>query len=410
MDKKQTRDIDSEMQQVNYIFKNKEKGFVGEMKKVRIAIDLGNSQTRVALLDKERVEIIELDNNFALIGGEGSDQVNSTLATYASSDASFFFIHDKEVYGTGRVMAEYAGRLIRPVAVRNKTEQLVTSLTIKYAILKALEVMGIEDEQVTVEVSALLPPLEYKTSEDALKSLIRDLSGKFVGMRKSYEVEVVPSRIFPEEVTGYIGALYQEYPVGAIELAASAEGDILDLVPENEKYLEGLVLTIGLGAGTINFSVISDGAVLENSLDTIKKGGNNIIQSVKNLAKVHFGFNPSDVSKALSEGILVEGSLEHNAVGILEESKRKFSEALANDTASYLEGFYIDPKEIKGILIHGGCSIPAHGSDGCIVSPSVGKFLLNYLKEIIPNALEIEFKTSPRLLNIYGLAYIVKYM
>lgn len=380
------------------------------MKKVRLAIDLGNSATRVALLDDSRVKIIVLTNNFALIGNESSDQVKEALGKYSERDDSFFFIHDKEVYGTGRVTKEYEGRLIRPVAVRNKTEQLVTSLTIKYAILKALEAMNISDSKLVVEVSALLPPLEYKTSEDSLKSLIRDLSGTFVGMRKTYDIEVIPFKVLPEEVTGFVGAMYTELPTDSIKLIESPDSDVLELIESNEEFLDGLVLTIGLGAGTINYSLISEGEVLDNSLDTIKKGGNNIAQSVKNLAKVHLGFNPTDVSGALKSGIIVEGSVVHNAVGILEESKRKFSEALANDTASYLEGFYIDPKETKGVLIHGGCSLPACNKDGEIISPSVGKFLLNYLKEIIPNAVEISYDKSPRLLNIYGLAYIVKYL
>ena len=86
-----------------------------------------------------------------------------------------------------------------------------------------------------------------------------------------------------------------------------------------------------------------------------------------------------------------------------------YSKMLMTHITSYLERMMISMREVKGLLVCGGGSLPSV-KDGKVVSPAMSDVLINYFKDLSPNISLVNIgNKNPRLLNIQGLLYIHKY-
>ena len=86
-----------------------------------------------------------------------------------------------------------------------------------------------------------------------------------------------------------------------------------------------------------------------------------------------------------------------------------YSKMLMTHIVSYLERMMISLREVKGLLVVGGGSLPSMKEDK-VVSPAMSEVLIKYFKELSPNISLMNTQgKNPRLLNIQGLQYIHKY-
>jgi len=75
----------------------------------------------------------------------------------------------------------------------------------------------------------------------------------------------------------------------------------------------------------------------------------------------------------------------------------------------YLERMTISLKEVKGVLVVGGGSLPTI-RENQVVSPAMSEVLIKYLQNLAPNLKVMSTSNiNPRLLNIEGLKFIHKY-
>ena len=94
---------------------------------------------------------------------------------------------------------------------------------------------------------------------------------------------------------------------------------------------------------------------------------------------------------------------------LVTSAKDMYSKLLMTHIQSYLERMSISMREVKGILVIGGGSLPST-RDGKVVSPAMSDVLISYFKNLSPNiSLMNTDGKNPRLLNIEGLQYVHKY-
>lgn len=368
--------------------------------KAGLLLDLGNSETRVTLLVAGKSIHTTLSNCFAEMKSSYS------VPEKYINDRSNIFLYNMIYYANGYIVdMEFRNSIVRPNALTEKTEQLTTRLSLNLAYLWAFkELMSIyslplSDLKVSFKVSLLLPPLEHEIRESKMIELVKSINSvtgliPFSGT-VSFTVDSV--QVFPEGVTSFFGVSFKE-----------DNGTLID-VPENAMFQSGYSLVLDIGAGTTDMILIKDGELVQNSKSTIRKGGNTVESNLKAEIRRKYGFAPADMTSVIREGLLVDGSLQHDVSDLLTEAKKYYSSSMKNDIIDYIQDNMIEMREIKGILVVGGGSL-ATERDGKIVSPAMSEVLLEYLKELAPNLSIIDtLGNSPRLLNIIGLEYIHKY-
>lgn len=368
--------------------------------KADIILDLGNSETRMSLLlGKQRKDTI-LSNRFAALPAK-----YQIPKEYMNAKTTILMV--KGAYYAHGYLAEreFGDKLVRPTAVEEKTDQLVTELTMNLVFITALKQLAegkgvpVSELKVSFNVSVLLPPLEHDINEGKLMELIKSFNSinslMPVEMNNKFDIDKV--QVLPEGVAAFFGVFYNEIDEALVE------------VPENIKYSTGYVLILDIGAGTTDVVLIKDTELVLNSKETYKKGGNTVESNLKSVIKRKYGFVPQDITNVVSSGILEEGMMQHNVADLLTESKDAYAKMLMMDLREYLERMSISMKEIKGVLVVGGGSLPTIREEK-IISPAMSEILLNYFKALAPNITVMSTAgKNPRLLNIEGLRYIHKY-
>jgi hypothetical protein len=166
---------------------------------------------------------------------------------------------------------------------------------------------------------------------------------------------------------------------------------------------------LDIGAGTTDIVMIRDTELVLDSKDTFNIGGNTVEAQLKKLIRLKYGYAPTDISSVVESGYLMDGSAQHDVSELVTSAKDTYSKMLMTHIRSYLERMMIGMREVKGILVAGGGSLPST-RDGKVVSPAMSEVLIEYFKELSPNiSLMNTDGKNPRLLNIQGLQYIHKY-
>lgn len=365
-----------------------------------ILIDFGNSETRMTLLVNNKVQTTVLSNRFAAL-----PPLYNVPVEYNNDKSNVFCVNDCYYANGALADREFSAQLIRPSSIQKKSEQLVTEVSLNLVFITALSqlVSGIglplSDLEPTFNISVLLPPMEHDTDVDTMEELIRKVKfvQSYLPMEFSCPIKVNKVTVLPEGVTAFFGVYYTE-----------KDGELVEVF-ENLTYSDGNVLIIDIGAGTTDVVMIKDTELVLDSKDTFSLGGNTVEAQLKKSIRKEYGFTPSDMSSVVETGLLMDGSAQHDVSELVTAAKEMYSKRLMNEITSYLERMMIGMREVKGILVAGGGSLPST-RDGKIVSPAMSEVLIKYFKELSPNVslMNTEGK-NPRLLNIQGLQYIHKY-
>lgn len=368
--------------------------------KAGLLIDLGNSETRMKLLVGGNEKTIELSNRFVELPAQ-----YTIPKEYQNNKTSIICVKGSYYAHGSLAEREFSDKLIRPSAVEYKTDQLVSELSLTMVFLNALinlsEARGlpISDIDASFNVSILLPPLEHDVATKEMKELVK--SFKSIKALLPFEVdatiEIDNVNVLPEGVTAFFGVYYTEH-----------EGALVE-VDENQEYSTGYVLVLDIGAGTTDVVLIRDTELVLNSKDSFNKGGNTVESNLKTEIRRNYKYAPQNVTSIIATGILEEGTVSHKVEELVTVSKEAYSKILIPDLMGYLERMTISLKEVKGVLVVGGGSLPTI-RDGQIVSPAMSDVLIKYLKNLAPNLKVMSTSDiNPRLLNIEGLKFIHKY-
>jgi len=386
--------------------------------KAGLSVDIGNSETRVALMTGGKTYFYKLSNKFAEL--RAGYQINDKYM----NGKSYVLQVNKTYYANGQLVdREFKGVELRPSSLQSKTDQLVTELTFNLIFYKALLILSkvysvpISNMKVTFNISTLLPPLDQEVNSDKLKEKLKSITqiDAYLPVRLQSNIEVENVEVLPEGVTAFFGALFTdgvtEEDVSYIDdIVIVNDGKGLEEVEENKTFNTGYVLILDIGAGTTDVSLILDMELVEASKDTFNRGGNTVQSIITNELKKKYGFSPTDLSRVISEAVLEEGVDTYNVEDIVTYAKSVYSKMMISDLRQYLERLTIPMQSIKGLLVVGGGALPSV-RDGVVVSPSMAEVLMGYLKELAPRIRLVDTKDKNlRDLNILGLSYIHKYL
>ena len=289
--------------------------------------------------------------------------------------------------------------------MQNKSEQLVTEISFHQVLITAIQQLAagcglsVSEIEPTFNISVLLPPMEHDIHLDTMKELLSNVQmvSSYMPMEFTSAVKVDKIQVWPEGLAAFFGVYYTEQDGGLVE------------VFENLTYSSGNVLILDIGAGTTDVVMIKDTELLLDSKDTFNIGGNTVEAHLRKSLRQKLGFTPSDISAIVERGEVMDGNTVKDVAPLVTSAKDMYSKLLMTHITGYLERMSISMREVKGVLVVGGGSLPSI-RDGKVVSPAMSDVLINYFKELSPNiALMNTDGKNPRLLNIEGLQYIHKY-
>lgn len=365
-----------------------------------ILIDFGNSETRMSLLVNNKVKTTILSNRFAAL------EAGYSVPNEYNNDKSNILCVNGSYYACGALAdREFSGQLIRPSSIQNKSEQLVTEISYNLVLITAIQQLAsgcgvaISEIEPTFNVSVLLPPMEHDIRIEEMKKLISNVTmvNSYIPFEFTCEVKYDKIQVWPEGLAAFFGVYYTEQNNELVE------------VFENLAFSTGNVLIIDIGAGTTDVVMIKDTELLLDSKDTFNLGGNTVEGHLRKLIRQKYNFTPSDISTIVETGELIDGNSKVDVSDIVTSAKDMYSKMLMTHILGYLERMSISMREVKGVLVVGGGSLPSI-RDKKIVSPAMSDVLIKYFKDLSPNIslMSTEGK-NPRLLNIEGLQYIHKY-
>lgn len=396
--------------------------------KAGLLFDFGNSGTRIVLLAGNKAYRFDLSNRFVELP-EGY-QINNK---YANGKSTVFKVGGS-YYANGQIVdVEFAGKEMRPTSLQSKTAQITTELSINLAVIRSLQILSqaynlpVDALEVSFTISALLPPLDHEVNEGKMIELIKSVtyvnSLMPLAIAKGVAIDE-DTNIYSEAVAAFFGAIYTEE--GAIpnpqnEGKSVDNGDILVLdngksvvlseVSDNEKFKEGYVLVLDIGAGTTDVALFLDMELIESSKDTFKRGGNTVKSIVSNEIRKKFSYAPTDkmLDEVIRTGKLAEGSTYHDVADILTSAKVEYSKATKEDIRQYLERMSVALPVVKGLLAAGGGALETRNPQGEIVSPAMTEVLVEFLRELARNLEAVNTSgKNLRELNIDGLTVIHK--
>lgn len=367
-----------------------------------LIIDFGNSETRAYLKKPNSNNFIKLNlsNRFyPLVAGQ------VIPANYKCNKTFVFSIGDGEYkgnYSNGEfVIKEYETSAIKPTALDKKYSKN-SALTFALVCLHAMRILRpmYSDVDLSVEwnVTCLMPPAsvddgskELLLTELRKVSIVNDLYNEF-NRPVSVPTKINSFEVFPEGFAAYVACMYNRS---------------LEIRRGYEKFAEGIVLVLDIGAGTTDIMVIDNSEVIDNTKDTFDIGGNNVRAKLKKQIKNNYGhskINDSELELAMSTGEISDGNSTINIVKEIMDCKRGLAQEIVEETQSYLEGISYNLRRINGLLVVGGGAL---GGDIKEIEP-ISRFVVEYIKQYAPNVLALDIPNDPdvklteRDLNIEG--------
>lgn len=385
--------------------------------KAGLVLDLGNSETRCALLHNRTEERFSKSNFFAPL------PYNYVIRPeYQRDKESATIVHNDLVYANGRLcLREFKGVAMRPTAKTDKCSQITTDLSIRLcmanAICKLAQRLNVpySDMDIAFDVSLLLPPSEFQTKEAKLIEKVKSVKTIELQNPVAFKIPVKVGvvNVFPEGFAAFMGALFDD---AVAEGTSGAESSIVS-VENNEMFQTGYNMVIDIGAGTTDVVLVSDSELIHSSYSSYDKAGNVIRSKMESGLYTCTGFVPDDMESVVQTGFYRDGAKLLDASKLLLQAKHEFVADLCNAfLLPYMERQARSIRDIKGILVCGGGSLspqslnsnlPAAKAD---ITESCADMVVDYLKKFAPNVELIKKNgKDSRGLNLDGAVLLHKY-
>lgn len=401
---------------------------------VKVDADLGNTETRVGVLYGKNKYRFNLSNQFIEL-----DAGYSINSRYEKPSSNVIIVDSKDEQGelersyvaNGLIVErEFKTKAIRPSGLKLKTKQLTTLYTLNliisrvYILIANEHKIPVETLDLAIDFKVLLPPSEHTTSSTVMETIIKGI--KNVKMHSPVKldknVEITSVEIASEAVTGFISVFYKEvgivphpdnvksslYNGEYLKYTYKEDATIVEVV-ENEKFRNGYVIILDIGGGTTDLAIFKDLELVENSKETIKRGGNNVEADVKRKIKSVFGYVPDNIRELVQTCVLENGVELFDVSDIVTDSKETYTDATVQDILDYLETMNVPIQQVKGLLVSGGGATPSIYK-GEVKSPAMSVVLEDFLRDYSPNIQTLNTGDRDlRSLNIEGSLIITKY-
>lgn len=368
-----------------------------------VAIDIGASNTRF-VADNGQINTLPNDMLF-LNDGEVSDIVPDkvqiedslefTIKKTSGNPCEYF-----PVTALAGIMAErHDGTPVTPSVDDHKYNQRVnyTSLILACAVS---QIKSQTPEQTDVFIA--VPPIEIR---DARKVFGEKLPGK-------YEVNFPKFGAGGTTVTVDIQNVYleEESKMAVFSFFFGMNGMP---IKEHMKYMQGRVLSIDIGASTIDLAIIDKGTYQDKSGRSFKIGGNVVRDRVMNDISAEYStdLNDRDADRTITEGRLQSGNSYINVGSIVDAAKMELADIIVDRIPSYFKNIGSSLKMINAIVVSGGGSLQSQyieNNEVVKTSESLAYFITQKLLETSPNTEVVDYGEDARFANIKGLYILAR--
>jgi hypothetical protein len=349
------------------------------MSKRFVAVDIGTSETRVAvdggnaLRVPNNCVILDAPTDASFPAGEGIlGAIEATVEGFGDGTVHLLY---------GEMASRYAVSNQRPSPLAAKHTQTLNQL----AVIVGAALARIEQENnLPSELYIALPPIEVRKARTELQEA---LSGDYkVTLPKLNRVV----RVKFDKVT----CMEESRMAGVAFLP--------QLTPEQ---IEGSFLSIDIGAGTTDLAIFTGGTFYERSATTYKLGGHTLREYVIDeiLSEYEFELSQADAEKVIADGKLKVGARFIDVTKSVNIAKHEFAKKLVERIVQYFKKVDVNIQSISTFAVSGGGSMAGGEEARSLVS-----YVVDELKAVCPDVDVVEYAGDPRLANLDGLNLTAK--
>ena len=364
------------------------------VRKPKLIIDLGNSETRMYVLDGGKWRTETLSNRFVELP-EGY----SLPEEYKDGNTVLFkFPGVTGLIANGELVeTEFMAMSMRPSALEKKYKSLISELSLRLVFMKAFEIVnpGINDE-IEWNVTILLPPSDLEFGAAQLADKIKTVGEiNFMQPKVSKKVNVGNVWVLPEGFSAFMGVLMNK-------------GKVLR---KSHAYLaNSTTLVVDIGAGTTDFCIIKNSKLIDNTLDSFELGGNNISQKVRKALKAEgYSYPDQEIQEAIIKGFVPDGVVNKDIRDLIDAAKDDVAKSIVGEIQAFFESTQYPIRTIQYVLVCGGGAEEHEDSD----MRSLADYVVKHLKSLSKNIEKVELPqirgtdgnlkdVSARRLNIMG--------
>lgn len=374
--------------------------------KVGLMVDLGNSETRVKVMTGGKVHDLKFSNTFAKLPDN-----YRVPKDYVRRGGSTLFCVGTTWYANGRIVdQEFSESLIRPTSSRLKSVQMTTELSFHLIFAQVLLYLAsvnnctVDQCNVSYKIKVLLPPAEEDNAAntDRFINTVTGIKEIFVSVPQKFKaaVNITSVEVFPEGLMAFFGAFFEE------------KNGALNIRPENQKFREGNVLVLDIGAGTTDMVILQNCSLVVNSKMTFPIGGTFVGNLVRAYVKREYGIdlNAVNLQKAVSTCQLrISADDVVDVSDFVNRAKMDYAQKMLKNLREYAETSEIPLNNIFGLLVVGGGSLSAV-YEGKELSAAMADILVDFVRELSPRiALLDTHGLDNRYLNLHGLWLMNQY-
>lgn len=358
-----------------------------------LIIDFGNSETRTTTIlgRKTNGKLRKVSASFSNRFRDLPD--NYRLSTqYLEDPKTLVFSWMGTRWATGNIVErEFGTGALRPTGDRAKATAETTQLAFIRALyegyLSIQKMVGgsLDSIDVAWDIHTLLPPIEMRIGAPKLVETLKEITEiNFLqpGFQKAFKINSL--QVYPEGFSAYIGAAFD--PEGP-----SLRSGVKD-------FVTGSTLVIDVGAGTSDFCVIAENAMIEGTKHTAKVGGNNVRAALRQVLQENdVVVKDEALTSAAETGELKRGSRTQDVTALVNSARANVAATLKQEVLQFIESSSFPLQSIEYVLVVGG------GAKGTPDNPELvplGKYLEDEFKSY-SDAMEI-FPT-PKGVDLRGL-------
>lgn len=396
-----------------------------------IIIDMGNSGTRVVVkygkdgnTGRYHERQFNLSNRFSMVSEDykPSEDYNEETSTVFGIEAVVDGQPLGGVWANGEVQErEFSVGDIRPSALEKKYSAKTTALTFEVAMLYAtravMQITRVSDFKqvdITWNVVVLLPPGDLAEGKNKMIDVISSVKHVYCSYPDvDFPIKINKIHVLPEGYCAYMAVIFDR-------------GSIIR--PEYQSLIGETTMVIDIGAGTTDIMIIQNKSIIQSTMTTIDRGGNQVSQLVKKGLKLNYGLKLKevDINKGIISGTVRDGSKDIDIVDIINSAKDSVANSIVNDVRDFFEETEFPIRSIGKLLVCGGGSMSSEDSEnGSENIKALSEAIVSQMKTYSPNielieipttfvnadmpdgtTKKVEKKISPRMLNVIGASIL----
>lgn len=374
-----------------------------------VCIDMGASETRFSSGLSAEHEAKTIPNSMIEVGIDEDirvepatrdpyDCLDVTIRKEGLSVEDTKYFYDRVLIG--ELAKKYTGAPERPTGMVSKVDQKINYTSAIVATAMSLIRDGNVGEVGNVDMFVVLPPLEVKNKHEVFESRVKgSYTVIFNKMNKVVKFRVAEVKCYAESQAAIISFLFNRNGT---------------LTSEAQRFKEGCILSMDIGASTTDLVVIENLKYNERTGQTYKNGGNICITALKGLIEGNIGLYYDDptIEEILKSGRRRSGNKFVDASDLVKKAKQAYARDIVNEIQNYFRTIAMPIQNMRAIVVSGGGSMPSGYTDesGEFVEtvPAMSEFITEKLLQVCPD-IEVITMQNPRYANIEGIERLAQF-